>query len=145
MCACSFHPYGLDKLATAEASPTSVRVHRRFPAAIFWSDSSILKSLSRNQVHSDPNQKKASNTNPRRKPPCTFPHGSVRSGRTHKRKPPGRDTWLKVLRSVESSIQNHARANSQLSTCGRARKWIIDAETASSTNPIAMKRFVPLA
>ena len=43
----------------------------------------------------------------------------------------------KQSRSEESRIQNQASVNSQLTTCGRARKWIVDADIASNTSPSA--------
>ena len=142
---CSFHPYGFTRLAANESSPTHAKsrdsLRRRDPLKRFFDAVSFRpKPVS----IPCPDQKIPNRTKPTRNPPCTFTHTSISSGKQPQSfAMPSLPVEAVALR--RSRIQNQASVNSQLTTCGRARKCIGDADIASNTSTSATQMFVPRA
>jgi len=64
-------------------------------------------------------------------------HKSIRAGNQYKRRMQAASV------SAAFRIQNQTAVNNQLKTCGRAKKWILEAPTASAMKIADMGRLAP--
>src|ERR1700685_2013174 len=131
MCACRFHPQGFTRDATPAAKPTPASLLACVRHRNLARNSSNLSSFNVTAYQTALSQQIASKTKPIRKPPCTFTQTSVSNGRNQRRRQLPAAEFVaegpaesagKQSDSDESRIQNHTSVNSQLNTCGRARK-----------------------